>query len=443
MTFPPVDAFCDGNTEPVVVQHALQLGVECNNVFDYGTMYAECTDRGHRFESYNEFGATGSRYTCVSEASFNRNSQTSFVRTVPEVSIETDLIWGTEAPNTCWTSGVGIGEVLTLTASPTGAPVADATESPTSLPTTSPANAPFGGPDPNEPRSSDSGSSMTVILGGAIGGVVVICIAVVAIVYIKRRGAEDSTNTPKEKVEETSHHQEPSRSGSGGTGWDSGGHSYDSPGGSPRREVPPPKYRTSARSSNYGPNYADDRPRSPMPPQYGGQGEDYRQPSPVPPRYGGHDEGYRRPSSRQDYGYTGGAPPPPSPRSYHSPYARNLREDDYPDSDSYPSVPSSHATPPQQQRGSRYAIPRGSSNRSAGSNNSSGTRQLANKDQCMSVASVIQGVPVPTSVVEPPIVRAKKVGETGGDGRPYTSDRYEDGRLSRSGGGRTRRSLDP
>lgn len=295
VTFPPENAFCDGNSVAVSIQHALQLGVECAGRFDYDLTYTECTDRGQRFERYDEFGDVGPRYTCVSQTTFNQNSAASSVREVGEVGIETDLIWATDAPRNCWDGGVGIGNQLFTLA-------------PSTAPTQAPVGAPASPIAPVAPKSTGGGNSiMPAIIGGVVGVVAVLALAVVLVVCIKKRKAGNSNHSPKKATPRP----EPSYSGSGGTGFES---SYDTPSWAHRGQEVPPNYHSNQRQSNY------------------------------PPTYG-------RPS--QDHANTGYARAHPSPRSSDNfTFDHGSRSYDYPDSASKPS----HGSPPQQ-RSPPYAGP--------------------------------------------------------------------------------------
>lgn len=171
MEYPSTEASCDGNTASSSVSQKLQLGVVCDIeeevqvVFNYN--FIECGDVSSRFQYLDEFGESDgdeTRYTCSEDAMFAAGSTSAITRRVPTVSMETDLWWKDNALPECFT-------IIDL---------------------------------PAESQDSSSSSlSLGPIIGGVVGGIAAICIAVVAFFYLKSRKTNHQNQPTKQEVVHT------------------------------------------------------------------------------------------------------------------------------------------------------------------------------------------------------------------------------------------------
>lgn len=371
MTYKSPEVWCSDNPTPVDVFVGIQLGLDCG--FDQYThldRFSECGDRGHLYssESVIDDGFVGP--SCARKVAFPSRSVPGNRQVIQDVSMGTDRAWLLSPDQDCF-------ERLAVTGSPTSSP----TQQPTSPPTSSQTIAPTLSPEKEESSSSNMGA----IIGGAVGGLAAVCAAVIAICFFQNRQEPEAKK--KESVEDISPRELSHSDYTGGTGFDSGHKSYNSP-------------RTPPREANRNPF-----PYQPSPLSRGS-------PPPLPRLYDDSPPGPR------SHGQYDSSPRSPVNHSHRDP---NYGGQSFPKSqDSYPPQQS----PPQPV--SRYA-------RASTSTGSGVARGLQAKDQCMSVAEhVVEGVAVSRS---PPIVTAHMVE----GGAPPSSTGFHpssrgDVRTSHSGG---------
>lgn len=151
----------------------MQLGIVCDdvNAVTHSDRYLECGAKSNQFEHLDDFGQVGTRWTCAEGAVFPA-STTPSIQVVAAVSIETDDLWATSAPAFC------------LDIVPTD---------PTASPVSSPASAPV--PVAVVERDSNAGA----IVGGVLGCLAIIMVAVVLIVYFKLQNSRGVGQNAKPK----------------------------------------------------------------------------------------------------------------------------------------------------------------------------------------------------------------------------------------------------
>ena len=102
MTYLSNELECSGGTEATTFFHAVQLGIECDGNINFSDTYVECGAQSHQFAKLNDFfevvGPT--RWTCAELVEFSP-SQMLAAQVFPDVSIVTDDLWLTSAPDAC------------------------------------------------------------------------------------------------------------------------------------------------------------------------------------------------------------------------------------------------------------------------------------------------------------------------------------------------------
>lgn len=213
VTFPGSTAFCDGNSESTILRHAVSLSLFCDlateDFYYGGDLYFECADVSNEFDRYiNRYGLQGAKYVCTQYSSFPASSLPSDVQGVSSASITMDDYWLSDAEQGCFSSAVVKPIAPTP---PTGSPVSPYPTSglptqapfddnsvpsnePISSPETVPVAVPFGTRSAPPTASDDSSSSVGAIAGGIVAGVAVL--AIVAFLFIRKRGTTDNDEKP-------------------------------------------------------------------------------------------------------------------------------------------------------------------------------------------------------------------------------------------------------
>lgn len=102
MTYLSAALECSGGTQPSKFFHAVQLGIECGNIVNYSDDYVECGARSHQFAKLNDYFELNGpvRWTCAEVVEFSA-AEGLAERVFPDVSIVTDYLWLTSAPDSC------------------------------------------------------------------------------------------------------------------------------------------------------------------------------------------------------------------------------------------------------------------------------------------------------------------------------------------------------
>lgn len=222
MTFPVSIAFCENNTQAILLRHTVTLGVACQDATSSWSFYRdlifECSETKHDFANLiDEYGIDGSRFSCSESAIFSVGSTQNNAVQIPAVGVTTDDFWLSGEDGYCWKMIDGPippptpppvtspPESAQPTPSPTFTTSLLPNRRPTAGPVSKPTNppAPFGQKEMTESPVSSSESSNGASIGAAIGGVAVgIALMTVIGYFVLRRMRSAPPSVPKPRDDE-------------------------------------------------------------------------------------------------------------------------------------------------------------------------------------------------------------------------------------------------
>jgi hypothetical protein len=155
LDFPEATASCNGNPNPAIVSHAVQLGLSCTGGTTYFIDAAfECSNASYSFDYLDAKTASLSvaadrRFSCLQHAAVPSGSTV----TIPSVAIQTDDYWRTDPFSTCYTRNTPppvptttvtlspTSTSLPPTAVPTPTVITSTLDSPSGMPSNAPGEA--------------------------------------------------------------------------------------------------------------------------------------------------------------------------------------------------------------------------------------------------------------------------------------------------------------